>query len=869
MKLEHMLVFSLFVGALGHGALTKPLPRLVSGQQYCPWCVGEHQPVTNPSGVVNIDAEPTSPCLGSQIGDAPYPASNYNNYRVATAPAEPSYTAGGKLEANVVLDADHNGLAIFDYCPHSEAQTEDCFRSRQINDWTDVHAYWDASNQPGFADSQIHTSDKCQIIGFSNLHTGPFKCMSLEFSVYVISVMYTTHEPVWIQSVPYGMVIGRRQLGYREEVKPEEQTRSWRVPGVPMHWGEQAVKEVLAGAGLTAIALTSRMVRKGKATWFLRARGTEEITQVPVTEGADRLDLFVLPAQVARRQIGQRTPLKPERAQMFTREKFIIQVGSSQTAAMETDGDGKETPVGKRCMTEVRAVPEGVKLETKARDGNCLCHCLGDGLTFLKGDKKKRPASLVRADLHDYMKRKATEFAGWWDGRDTKDQPDTLQTFAAYLDEMIGEGRYLRLLELAAAARAFDLSIVVVPVAASDPPTRHGEGSRTLALWYHGDHYDLLLPEDTTKDYPAVITLATNLEDGAVGDTVGRPGKRKTSQDVAAEGDDDAFTVYSRRAADHLRPRSEGSHAPQKAGAPSQASGASAAKVGKSSSSAVGTEVSKVTLFTMWGGRHVVREPVIAEKMDDEVASQDLQHVVEYYRHSHLQKWHPDKKAQWACFKRWKFAAVLNARDRCEGRQQHGKVAHPGVPKAWRKGPSDKGNYTKATVVRKAAGVAGHIMRRKAGSYGAHDVALHRIRHLGARGKKPRKTAVAYICRRCAAYGASPANFIDKLCQSLEDEHPADLTDGVRAVLHVIDEVKARLQQDRDKLAEEHGAKTHQLKAVAWPFHQGDDINFRVRFLCVRCHFHAIKRHSFRDVECGTLGKRRRFAQEERLLAMT
>ena len=26
---------------------------------------------------------------------------------------------------------------------------EDCFRSRQINDWTDVHAYWDASNQPG------------------------------------------------------------------------------------------------------------------------------------------------------------------------------------------------------------------------------------------------------------------------------------------------------------------------------------------------------------------------------------------------------------------------------------------------------------------------------------------------------------------------------------------------------------------------------------------------------------------------------------------------------------------------------------------------------------------------------------------------
>ena len=147
MKFEHVLVMSMLLGAFGHGALTKPLPRLVSGQQYCPWCVGEHQPVTNPSGVVNRDAEPSSPCLGSQIGDAPYPSSNYNNYAVATAPAEPHYTAGGTMEATIVLDADHNGEAIFDYCPHSEAQTEECFRSRPLNDWTDVHAYWDASNQ--------------------------------------------------------------------------------------------------------------------------------------------------------------------------------------------------------------------------------------------------------------------------------------------------------------------------------------------------------------------------------------------------------------------------------------------------------------------------------------------------------------------------------------------------------------------------------------------------------------------------------------------------------------------------------------------------------------------------------------------------
>ena len=79
-------------------------------------------------------------------------------------------------------------------------------------------------------------------------------------------------------------------------------------------------------------------------------------------------------------------------------------------------------------------------------------------------------------------------------------------------------------------------------------------------------------------------------------------------------------------------------------------------------------------------------------------------------------------------------------------------MAHPDVPQAWRKGTRDKRNHKKDAVARKAAGVTGHMLRRKAGSYGAHDVVMYRVPFLNAAGKKLRKASVAYICKRCTAY---------------------------------------------------------------------------------------------------------------------
>merc|ERR1712048_1118171 len=56
-----------------------------------------------------------------------------------------TFSKGNSFEATIVLDADHNGEAVWQYCPHSVEQTEECFWNNMLVDWTDVHSYWDPS----------------------------------------------------------------------------------------------------------------------------------------------------------------------------------------------------------------------------------------------------------------------------------------------------------------------------------------------------------------------------------------------------------------------------------------------------------------------------------------------------------------------------------------------------------------------------------------------------------------------------------------------------------------------------------------------------------------------------------------------------
>jgi len=57
-----------------------------------------------------------------------------------------------------VLDADHGGDAQWQICPHSQAETEECFLQNRITDWKDVHcAFGRCDAGPHQFDRQSYT----------------------------------------------------------------------------------------------------------------------------------------------------------------------------------------------------------------------------------------------------------------------------------------------------------------------------------------------------------------------------------------------------------------------------------------------------------------------------------------------------------------------------------------------------------------------------------------------------------------------------------------------------------------------------------------------------------------------------------------
>ena len=166
---------------------------------------------------------------------------------------------------------------------------------------------------------------------------------------------------------------------------------------------------MLEEAGYKEISLNSRMLRRGQCTWFFRATAQDDFCFIPVKEGQDALELYVVPATSARQQPG-RKPLRQERTQPIAKERFITTSGATRSELEEGD-DGKAQPGGKRRAQEVREVPQGTQLKEQPKDGNCLAHCIGAGLSWAKDDGKRRPARLVRAELHNYMREKKDLFA--------------------------------------------------------------------------------------------------------------------------------------------------------------------------------------------------------------------------------------------------------------------------------------------------------------------------------------------------------------------------------------------------------------------------------------------------------------------------
>ncbi|CAE7340779.1 Cacna1c, partial [Symbiodinium sp. CCMP2456] len=90
------------------------------------------------------------------------------------------------------------------------------------------------------------------------------------------------------RTASYGVAWVETEAGEPVEV------RAWRVPAVPRHCDAEVVKEVLEEAGFAQVTITSRMVRKGTATWFVRAAGKEDLATISVNEGKDTVEIYVL-----------------------------------------------------------------------------------------------------------------------------------------------------------------------------------------------------------------------------------------------------------------------------------------------------------------------------------------------------------------------------------------------------------------------------------------------------------------------------------------------------------------------------------------------------------------------------------------------
>merc|ERR1712187_519704 len=111
---------------LGHGAVAKPSGRKFQfhGSYNCQWCMGEMKhDGSNPPGQVRHEAKLSSPCMGTRRGDDTRP--NWGGYaNIAGEFDRPTYKAGQSFEAAIAMNADHQGEAQWQFCAHSEAETD-------------------------------------------------------------------------------------------------------------------------------------------------------------------------------------------------------------------------------------------------------------------------------------------------------------------------------------------------------------------------------------------------------------------------------------------------------------------------------------------------------------------------------------------------------------------------------------------------------------------------------------------------------------------------------------------------------------------------------------------------------------------------
>ena len=312
----------------------------------------------------------------------------------------------------------------------------------------------------------------------------------------------------------FGLAVHGGRLGWRLAAQPDELLpRVWTLPWLPVHWDDDAVKQLLASEFKEIDLLTHRRNR-GQLSYRFRAtclKGDKDLVALLAETEDGPLTLWASVAPARTLQKSQRK--LPQGAVPVITPKQRSTAFPTTTKAVtepEVGADGKPVPGAKRTKCDVRTVPDELKTVEVAKDGNCIYHAISEGLTWLSGGKIKVAHRELRAKAITHLQKHKSAYGAQWDGESPLGVP--MQSFDDYLAASAKEGAYGSPLEVEALARVFDIQIILIPCIADFAVMsfRTSQAKRVLVLWYHDKHVDLLIPKDDVKKYPeAVLSITT------------------------------------------------------------------------------------------------------------------------------------------------------------------------------------------------------------------------------------------------------------------------------------------------------------------------------------------------------------------------
>ena len=312
----------------------------------------------------------------------------------------------------------------------------------------------------------------------------------------------------------FGLAVHGGCLGWRLAAQPDELLpRVWNLPWLPMHWDDDAVRQLLASEFKEIELLTHRRNR-GNLSYRFRAtclKGDKDLVALLAETDTGPLTLWASVAPARTLQKSQRK--LPQGAVPVVAPKqrsTAFPTASKALTEPEVGADGKPVPGAKRTKCDVRTVPDELRTISIAKDGNCVYRAVSEGLAWLSGGKLTVEHREVRAKAITHLQKHKTAYSAQWDGESPSGEP--MQSFDDYLAASARDSAYGSPLEVEALARVFDVQIILIPCIADFAVMsfRTSQAKRVLVLWCQDKHIDLLIPKADVKKYPeAVLSITT------------------------------------------------------------------------------------------------------------------------------------------------------------------------------------------------------------------------------------------------------------------------------------------------------------------------------------------------------------------------